>query len=525
MSLCSHTARAISRSRITKPNTLLPFLYQTATIQQWQPCTRAIARRTISSRSRPQDDWPVVEDVPFHDAEGNLPPRAEEAQSTRKTTMTSTERAAFEKLYKTLNAQVQERKTGQHVEYEELEQIADTYYKDDENDASGSLDKVFNEVLQRSPLLLPTQRNGKYMTHTPRPSGTVSSGASASIPDTPQNKKKLAAKAENERIKKLRLEERERIDKLMKGAQTDRDLWEILNREVFDPLRKLNLDETNPSSKEETKPKGPKPRTKTTSVTASEQTRILFPNFPDHILTAVQLLRINFPRSSLSLTILPTIKSLGRSSFALGATPQLYKHLLRTAWIQQSSYTLIDNLLTDMDANLVEFDIGILDVIDGVIREHEMGVSGQLGKELQLLFGMETWAEGISKIVAWRRVVAKKLGVNEEAVQTKLPQNVQRDQPRDGPRSTRFFRKTFVSDRMSMRAKGTEPRPPRADRRRHAHDGEIVDDFVPLLEGRQPADGGASGARLETTTPKDADKAQDEQKTAGGASDAPKVLL
>lgn len=212
MSLCSHTVRAISRSRVAKSNTLLPFLYQTATIQQWQPATRPIARRTIASQSKPRNDWPVVEDVPFEDAEGNLPPTMEEAESARKTTMTDTERAAFEKLYKTFNAQGQ-RQNAEDGEHEELDQIADEYYEDDENDASASLEKVFDDVLYRSPRLLQTQRNGKNMTHTPRPSEV-----STDTPDTPQNKKKLAAKVESERIRKLRIEERERIDKLMKGA-------------------------------------------------------------------------------------------------------------------------------------------------------------------------------------------------------------------------------------------------------------------------------------------------------------------
>jgi hypothetical protein len=412
MSLCSHTIRAISRSRSQNPKTLLPFLYQTATIQQWKPATRPNPRRNISTRTRAAPS----EDVPFVDEDGPLPPTIEEVEARKsRSTITGTERAAFEKLYKTFNSQGQGRKKGDGGEHEEMDQVADEYYEDDEEVPSISLDKVFEEALQGG-----VPRAQQQYTRVPRPTPTEHSAAgkeaSTAEAETPQQKRRLAAKAEKDRVRKLRLEERERIDLLLKSAQTDRQLWDMLTQQVFSRLTKLDLDAPVPPKKDRTKPiPGSKPvrgtRDKKLTLDPSVDTRILFPNYPHHLLTALQVLRVHFPASPLALALLPAIKNLGRASYALGATAQLYKHLLRTAWLQQSSYTLIDTLLSDMEANMIEFDMGILEVLDGVMREHDLARSGRLGAEIKMVVGLESWVEGFEKIKTWRSVVAEKVGV------------------------------------------------------------------------------------------------------------------
>jgi hypothetical protein len=508
MSLCSPSIRAISRSR---PKTLLPFLYQTATIQHWKPATRPHARCNISSRSRPTDD------IPFEDADGNLPPALEEAQSARKTTITDVERAAFEKLYKTFNTQGQGRQKNKSIGHEEQDQIADEYYEDDEDLSSGALDKMFDAVLQGSPRSQVVQRG--VMNSQPRTSnsGGVSPGkeTQALDADTPRNKKMLATKAEKERFKKLRLEERERVDNLLKSAQSDRELWRILEQEVFDQLRKLNLDETDLSKKDSSKPNvtkfKPKPPTNSTV-----DTRILFPNYPHHLLTALVTLRTNFPGSPLALTILPTIKAIGRSSYALGATPKLYKHLLRTAWLQQSSYTMIDTLLTDMESNIVEFDLDILEVLDAVIKEHETATSGRLGREMQMVYGMDMWMEGIRKIKVWRGVVADRLGVQEKEdnIQERAVRQFERaEQPvREDPRrmymnSERAARgTTWTASKKSDRAAGADAWPGFKklelarrnddDRRGNQKQGARNAGYTPLVEGAQPLQSGNNSATI-----------------------------
>ncbi|KAL5120874.1 hypothetical protein ACEQ8H_001060 [Pleosporales sp. CAS-2024a] len=424
MSPCSPAVRAIGRSRAPGLSTLLPFLYHTATIRRWKPAPRTIARRSISSRPGGEHH------IPFEDAEAHLRP-TRDVQSARKTTITDTERAAFEKLYKTFKTG-QGRRKGEGGEHEELDQIADEYYEDEDEGSDNELDKVFEEALQGAPRLRRTQSEertiqpgmkkiGEHVVSALEAPAPQPVPVSVSVPDTPLQRKKLAAKAEKDRIKKLRLEERKRIDELFLAAQTDVQLWQILHGQVFDQLRKLDLDQGSSSSSSPTK-KEQKPGAKAKANSSSMMdTRILFPNYPYHLINAVKLMHAYFPRSPLPLAILPTVKSLGRSSYALGATTQLYKFLLRIAWIQQASYSLVDSLLTDMESNMIEFDMGILEVLDGIVRENDLARAGHLGKEMKMVYAMDAWEEGITKIKAWRDLIAQRLHLGTDpSVTTKM---------------------------------------------------------------------------------------------------------
>ncbi|EOA84898.1 hypothetical protein ACJQWK_06241 [Exserohilum turcicum] len=415
MSACSSTVRAVSRSRVPPLKTLLPFLYQTTTIQQWQPATRPIARRNITSRSRSNDG----DDIPFE--ADNLPPPID--QAPRKTTITGTERAAFQKLYKKFNTEGRQQKEKDHIV--ELDQIADEYYEDDEDNSKPSLDEIFDEAM-RGDARLRASRTPLLRPKTGAQPGKDALDSSEIEPGKARSSRGKAAGVDTAPFKEMRSAERERIDKLIRDAPTDRALWEVLEREVFAKVRQLNLDNIGTT-------KGGEAATESTSTSKNSNTesrptnkpemppleqRILFKNYAHHLVTAVAVLRSEFPASPLPLSILPTVKSLGRSSHALGATTILYKNLLRTAWIQQSSYATIDTLLTDMDNNAIEFDPDILVILDHIIKENNQARGGVLGREIQMVYNMDMSIDGVGKLVAWRRIVAERLGFKNDGMRT-----------------------------------------------------------------------------------------------------------
>lgn len=369
-------------------------MYQTATIQQWRPNTQPITRRSIFSRSRDGDD------IPFEDE--TLPPAIDQ-EPARKTTITGSERAAFEKLYRTVNAQGRPKNDKDHAV--ELDQVADEYYEEEE-EPSKSLDQVFDEVLKGGSRL----RASRTIVQRTRPAHEqpeekIPTAKKKSGKTLWEQEDSLAAKL---RIKDLKTVQMEKFHSILQNARTDRELWQILDREVFEPVRKLNLDGTEATKEQEQRPK-PKANAKR-ELSVSDQ-RVLFQNYPHYLNTAVHTLRTDFPASPLPLSILPTIKALGRSSYALGATTTLYKSLIRTAWIQQSSYTYINTLLTDMNNGAIEFDRDILALLDSIIKEHDLARSARLGREMQMVYSMEQFQDGIRKIMEWRDVVAEKLGV------------------------------------------------------------------------------------------------------------------
>lgn len=410
MSACSNTIRALSRSRVPPNKTLLPFLYQTATIQQWKAVAQPMARRSIS-RYSPKDEPPAA-DIPFEHEE-SLPPAIDDAEGAPKTTITGSERAAFEKLYRKFNTRGSRQQEKDHEV--EIDAIADEYWEPDEDeDRVANLDKIFDEALNRGATKTRERnRSGTEQLQSRKPKDDLQNMAEHLLRGTRplemqaramRAKRKGEASAQAAQIKKLRMSERSRIDDLLTSSKTDRELWETLHREVFAQVRQLDLDGTVPKPKKDSRARNTKP---------GPDPRIFFSNYPHHLLTALTTLRTHFSASQLALSILPTVKNYGRSSYALGATTALYDKLLRTAWLQQSSYSMLVSLLTDMHNGAVEFSADTLTLLDQVIKEHTMARSGKLGIGMQTVYGLDQFNQGISEIKKWRAVVAERVGIED----------------------------------------------------------------------------------------------------------------
>ncbi|KAH8727940.1 hypothetical protein GQ44DRAFT_703220 [Phaeosphaeriaceae sp. PMI808] len=446
MSLCSHTLRKIPLSRALTPRSLLPFLYQTATIQRWKHTVRPDARRTFKSRSSPRGDIPFnewfkdddtnsarrpptqrttqqtphrvstrrsnsVDDVPFEGVSGNTPPVVDETYSTRKTTITSTERAAFEQLYKTFNTQGQGRSKNQSGEHEELDQIADEYWEDDDDKSANAVERAAFDAVLRGPQRSLDMDGEKV-------------GAGDVQESDHLEKARIMAEREEIRLETVRIKnycqaEYQRVKGLFEAAQTDDELWNVLEREIFEQLRSIDLDRPESMTPPPVRAQGVNWNPSGPVDPASIDKRFLFRNCPRNIIKALVVLRENFPASTLPFSIVPTIKAIGRAPYALCITTILYKQLIRTAWIQQSSYTLIDELLSEMDANVISFDFGILTLLDSIITEHEQARGGSFGREMQMVSNMDLHMEGITKIRAWRNFVADKLGIQVHRKQKK----------------------------------------------------------------------------------------------------------
>lgn len=440
MPVSRSTYGALSRSRATSTfstsKTLVPFLYQTSTIQQCRPAFQ-IPHRSISSRNNKEDH------VPFENSEA-LPPAIEDAGQARKTTITGSERAAFEKLYKNFSTEGNRAKDDLPFNHE-LDQIADEWYEEDDDFEPGpaSIDAVFDAVLTGLP-------EGKVKKSNKRPENIRTLARRILQPESPKEKRKfsvLEVAKEKARVQGIREEERHQVQIALSSAKTDRALWDVLNREVFQLIDKLDLDglikqqaiqqqqemeaaandtttetvsgkeveKSGSSEKITAKPVASTPHFVSSSMTHNfdpkSDPRILFPNFPTNLVYAARQFRIYFPSSSLPFSILPTLKKLGRSSYALGASAPLYNNIIRMAWTQISSYDYVDELLTDMENGGIEFDVTTLETLDWIISEDSRAERGMMGQSIANIWRMEQFREGAQKIHRWRDVIAQRLGV------------------------------------------------------------------------------------------------------------------
>ncbi|KAF1967515.1 hypothetical protein BU23DRAFT_559306 [Bimuria novae-zelandiae CBS 107.79] len=469
MSACLCSFRALSRSRTPNPKTLTPFLYQTATIQQ----RNHVSRPNASTRSRPSR---TEYHVPFEGEE--LPPMVDEATSGRQTTITGSERAAFEKLYKKFN-KPQQQGWGEH----ELDQIADEYYEEDDDDAKdksgASIDSLFDAVMSgKTPARAPAPRRRAADKKKSMDMQTLA--WQILHPEEEEKKKKLKEEAAKKQahIKELRTLERERVGSLLNAAPTDQALWAVLEREVLSVIRGMDLDAPSASGSFDRRLK-PKGMDKNRSKAASSGTKgadlsptdptIVFPNYPKLLLSATHFFRTKFPASPLVFNILPAIKEIGRSSYALGASTTLYNTMIRAAFRQNHSYAQVCSLLQDMDNGGIEYDWPVAKLLEEILETHRSAETGKFGKGMQAVMKLDAINEDVEKLRAWHMAVKKRVGDFGEEMKIKgqlirRPGGKHKTSPPTGPRD-----KIMVSERKAEKRGGL---------------GRVED--VPLVEGNVP---------------------------------------
>jgi Mtf2 family len=133
--------------------------------------------------------------------------------------------------------------------------------------------------------------------------------------------------------------------------------------------------------------------------------------YPAALLLAFRLLRTQFPTSPLALALLPQIRSLGPTSYVLGASTEFYNALIELRWDVYSDLQGIDRLLMEMERSGVEFDLGIWDILVKIggerftdLHDADGGTRGSVFWERPSNVG---WFQKVA--VEWKMVVAGRL--------------------------------------------------------------------------------------------------------------------
>ncbi|KAB8293433.1 hypothetical protein EYC80_007748 [Monilinia laxa] len=222
----------------------------------------------------------------------------------------------------------------------------------------------------------------------------------------------------------LRQPERERVEGLLRNANTDFELWEVLEKEVFPLIGKMGLSETKESQGQEgtgandsTIPPVEEDPTTTADVEPKVSPLALYgPLYPSYLLLGLRLLDRGYSRpSQLSLSILPRIKSFGLLSHVLGASTPLYNELLRISWLRYDDFRTCIDLLEEMELAGLEFDSETLGIVTDILKIRALVWKGEVGRNKMALWSLpefkrsrylEVWQEKIAKIVAEKRIMA-----------------------------------------------------------------------------------------------------------------------
>ncbi len=249
--------------------------------------------------------------------------------------------------------------------------------------------------------------------------------------------------------------EYDRVERLLRGAKTDVDLWRVLEAQVFSVIRRLDLDkleatpeqvakqkelrkwratDVSPALLEErqrkkaqqpakkrrgqgrgTVPPNPQQATKPNSLTRltlytlAIDLAIIGPNYRLLLVAAIRQLRQDFPQSTLSLALLPMLKRLGRCSYVLGASTELYNELISAVWTVYADAASVVELLAEMDNGVVSFDSGTLDLLDAIFAKQKRVLKGEMGENVARVWKMEAVAVRLKALKRWRSKIRKRL--------------------------------------------------------------------------------------------------------------------
>jgi len=386
LSAWSYTVRSTVLS-----DTLTPFLYQTRTIQGpgsnigWQA---PVARPEPSSWKRLN-----IDHVPFEGIES-----VEDVDSqprTRPSTITDTEQHQFARLFDMLSSS-------------HAEQLAMK---------PGANSRVDGEA---------------FVARFPEP---LRDKATAAILGEQQAREELAKRLKQDPLYLKRKSRLQAVEEKLCAAKTDVALWDVLEKEAFAIIGKLNLDgsDDKPSSPtssalEQSKSdpaKGKKKETKRRKSTSAQADAppfskremstlsLIGPNYPSFLLIALRQLRKSFPTSTLPLSILPTVRALGRTSYVLGASRPLYNELIAYRWLIHSDIGAVGELLEEMESNGIGFDAGTLDIIED-IESQSSSIKSKGPAILQQIWAMDAMRQGLGKLEEWKGLVKQRL--EEEAL-------------------------------------------------------------------------------------------------------------
>lgn len=402
----------LNKMLIAERSTLLPFLYHTATIRQYRTFSgkpipgypvefgQDTSRSNYNNPLRP-DDVPLLDGETSTSENSNSLSQIPNDRATyhrqRKSTITDSERKAFQRLF------------GNIVFQPERQPLPPDATEE------SSLDSILEDVLIK-------HRAGSNRASPSLKIPSIRSVAKVLIGRKSNQDQKTIRDitGDNDSLEALREQQYNRVEGLLCAAKTDVELWNVLEREVFSIIRELDLD--GAAANTEMKGKGAKrnsrratPILKPTTEDICEEIdhasglAIIGPNYPSFLVIAVRQLRQEFPSSSLSLTILPTVKDLGRGSYVLGASTVLYNELISLAWLTYADLECIEELLQDMDNSGVDFDGNTLELLESIHDEARKACMGRFGATVAAVWEMDRFTDGWRKLERWRDIIKDRM--------------------------------------------------------------------------------------------------------------------
>jgi len=221
--------------------------------------------------------------------------------------------------------------------------------------------------------------------------------ALAEMEDDAQDRLPRLREDTNEAVQGLRDSEMARITKHLIKQDTDAGVWKIVMTEIMDPVIALDLD--NPTTTD-TDASGDKSNTSRKRVSKAKQQAVIGANFPKLLYQAAVVLAEHFPSSLYNQAILPQLRHSGPTTFALGATTELYNLSITYAFEKHQDLPQIADSLDEMERVFIQPNEGTLNILTQVSIWARRVRDGAYGDMAQTVFGMERLKKSLASIEA-----------------------------------------------------------------------------------------------------------------------------
>lgn len=349
-------------------STMLPFLYQTRTLQRAAkgPFVALASARLMHSPRRPKKlkdnaipfQWETRED---QELEGSV--------SEQVSTITPSEAQIFKKIF----SEIAEGKMPPVKSRAPVQQnLTDAPAIRGERDSSGSARALVEKVrisefrekfLGRYPRSLQNAAQLALGLYEVKPQDSESGQKAQMIELDGADEATWAERTERELA---RGQECERVESLMKQCKTDAELWSVMEEEVFSLPEKLHIAQTKRTAK------GKKKASRQSSALVEDAEASLYqeqsalemasqdeervmdihgPLYSRFLSTALDLFNSAFARPSPYIfQILPRIKELGLPSFVLGVSTPFYSKLAEIHWHRFGDANSALDMLEEMNS-------------------------------------------------------------------------------------------------------------------------------------------------------------------------------
>lgn len=403
----SQCTRASRKASLSPPTTLLPFLYQTRSIQTFAKAHKKAQR----NQSRPTNERSTTShgaDIPFENVAESQPGEKNEATAAEDgSTLSATEQAAFAQLFDKLASGRTNRPSAHPVALRSK--------PSKQPQSRGSKVRSREAALARLPPSLRSIAEAAGVNI-----GVEQAGQEQEITSGAQHGQKPPSDEEelDEAFEQEVLGHFDSIRKLIEEQRTDMDVWNVLQNEVFKPLEALDLD-GNQDRKQQKDAQDSSPQAGTTKVKSNADSttkagkkkaasqpeplsttnpEVLVYSLPQIMVFTLEHIHTKYPASPLCLSLLPHLRRLSRTAHLLSLTPALYAAVLRITWTRTNSPHRIVAILQEMETEGVELERAVLASLTKILEEADAMKAGKWGKAVQMVSGFEGWADQVEAL-------------------------------------------------------------------------------------------------------------------------------